>query len=139
MKEIQKRSGCPVSFSLDFLGDTWTLLILRDMVLYDKTSYGDFLASDEKIATNILADRLSTLEQYGFIKKKVSAEKKNKFLFSMTEKGIELVPMLMELTIWGSKHNPPGDEKLMKALAKDKEGTTLKFQDKLRKSAAELI
>lgn len=138
MKEIQKRSGCPVSFSLDFLGDKWTLLILRDMVLYDKTSYGDFLASEEKIATNILADRLSTLEHYGFINKKVSPEKKNKFLFSMTEKGIELVPMLMELTIWGSKHNPPGDENLLKALAKDKEGTTLKFQQKLRKAALEL-
>jgi DNA-binding HxlR family transcriptional regulator len=138
MKEIQKRSGCPVSFSLDFLGDKWTLLILRDMVLSGKASYGDFLSSEEKIATNILADRLATLEHYGFITKQVSPEKKNKFLFSMTEKGVELVPMLMELTIWGSKYNPPGDEKLLKALAKDKEGTILKFQDKLRKAAAEL-
>lgn len=108
------------------------------MVFYDKTSYGDFLASEEKIATNILADRLSTLEHYGFITKKVSAEKKNKFIFSMTEKGIELVPILMELTIWGSKHNPPGDETLLKALAKDKEAMTVKFQEKLRAAATEV-
>ncbi|RBQ11771.1 winged helix-turn-helix transcriptional regulator [Pedobacter miscanthi] len=132
MKTITKRSGCPVSFSLDFLGDKWTLLILRDMVLSDKNSYGDFLASNERIATNILADRLNTLEQYGFIIKRVSPEKKNKFLFSLTEKGIELVPILMELTIWGSKYNPPGNEKLLKALADDKVGTILKLQQKLR-------
>lgn len=132
MKEIKKRSGCPVSFSLDFLGDKWTLLILRDMVIYGKTTYGDFLGSEEKIATNILADRLSTLEQHGFIAKEVSPEKKNKFLFSMTEKGIELVPVIMELSIWGSKYNPPGDENLLKELSADKEGTIQKFQEKLR-------
>lgn len=138
MKEIQQRSGCPVSFSLDFLGDKWTLLILRDMVLYNKSTYGDFLSSEEKIATNILADRLSTLEHYGFITKKVSSEKKNKFLFSMTEKGIELVPVIMELSIWGSKYNPPGDKDLLQALREDKAGTISKFQQKLRKSADEL-
>jgi DNA-binding HxlR family transcriptional regulator len=132
MKEIKKRSGCPVSFSLDFLGDKWTLLILRDMVLYGKATYGDFLDSEEKIATNILADRLSTLEQHGFIIKKVSPEKKNKFLFSLTEKGIELVPVIMELSIWGSKYNPPGDEGLLKELSTDKDGTIRKFQEKLR-------
>lgn len=132
MKEIKKRSGCPVSFSLDFLGDKWTLLILRDMVIHGKATYGDFLESEEKIATNILADRLSTLEQYGFITKKVSSEKKNKFLFSMTEKGTELVPVIMELSIWGSKYNPPGDKELLKALQDDKTGTILRYQEKLK-------
>lgn len=137
MKEIQRRSNCPVSFSLDFLGDKWTLLILRDIVLANKSTYGDFLSSEEKIATNILADRLGTLEKYGFITKKVSAEKKNKFLFTMTEKGIDLVPVIMELTIWGSKYNPPGNNRILQELQNDKEGTIKKYQEKLRALNAE--
>jgi DNA-binding HxlR family transcriptional regulator len=134
MKEIKARSGCPISFSLDFIGDKWTLLILRDMV-FGKTTYGDFLASQEKIATNILADRLSTLEQYGFVSKKVGTDKKSKFVYTMTEKGIGLVPIIMELSIWGSKYNPPGNEALLKELQEDKEGTIKRFQQKLKESA----
>lgn len=135
MKDIQQRSGCPVSFSLDYLGDKWSMLILRDMMVYGKSSYGDFLTSEEKIATNILADRLSALEKYGFVTKRVSPGKKNKFLFNMTEKGIELVPVIMELFIWGSRYNPPGDETLLKSLKEDKTGTIREYQEKLRESA----
>jgi DNA-binding HxlR family transcriptional regulator len=131
MKKIEPRSGCPVSFSLDFLGDKWTLLILRDMVIGGKSSYGDFLSSSEKIATNVLADKLDKLEAYGFVTKKVSAEKKNKFVFTLTPKGIDLVPIIMEMTIWGSTYNPPGNQDLLKALAEDKEGTIRQYQQKL--------
>jgi DNA-binding HxlR family transcriptional regulator len=131
MKKIEPRSGCPISYSLDFLGDKWTLLILRDMVIAGKSSYGDFLASEEKIATNVLADKLSRLEENGFITKKVSPEKKNKFLFTLTKKGIDLVPVIMELAIWGSAYNPPGDKPLLKALKEDKEGTIRRYQQKL--------
>jgi DNA-binding HxlR family transcriptional regulator len=138
MKEIKKRSGCPLSFSLDFIGDKWTLLILRDIALYGKSTYGEFLSSEEKMATNILADRLSMLEGYGFLKKQVGADKKSKFVYSMTERCIELVPVIMELTIWGSKFNPPGNPNLLKQLMNDKVGTIKKYQDKLRRSAAAL-
>jgi len=134
MKEIKKRSGCPVSFSLDFIGDKWTLLILRDIVLHGKSTYGEFLSSGEKMATNILADRLSMLESNGFLHKRIGEDKKTKFVYSMTEKGIELIPIIMELTIWGSKFNPPGDVNLIKSLEKDKAGTIKKYQDKIRKS-----
>lgn len=131
MKEIQHRSDCPVSFSLDYLGDKWVLLILRDLIFTDKSTYSEFLTSKEKIATNILADRLKLLEANGFITSKVSPEKKNKFVYSLTEKGIDLVPVIVELMLWGSKHNPPGNEDLVKKVENDKEGTVRQLKQKL--------
>jgi DNA-binding HxlR family transcriptional regulator len=133
MKEIQHRSDCPVSFSLDYLGDRWVLLILRDLIFTSKSSYGDFLTSKEKIATNILAHRLKLLEANGFITSAVSPEKKNKFIYSLTKKGIDLIPAIVELMIWGSKYNPPGNEDLMKKLEEDKEGTIRQIREKLLK------
>lgn len=133
MKEIKARSSCPLSYTLDFFGDKWSLLILRDMMLSDKATYGEFLNSAEKIATNILADRLSMLETYGFVTKQVAPDKKSKFLYSPTEKGIALVPVILEIGLWGSKFNPPGlDQNLLHALQTDKEGTIQRIQDKLR-------
>ncbi|WP_345954439.1 helix-turn-helix domain-containing protein [Mucilaginibacter sp. PAMB04168] len=131
MKEIQHRSNCPIAYSLDYLGDKWALLILRDLIFTNKASYGDFLASEEKIATNILADRLKLLETTGFINSTVSTEKKNKFVYSLTEKGIDLIPVIVELMIWGSKYNPPGAEDVIKKLEKDKEGTIRQYREKL--------
>ncbi|WP_345949535.1 helix-turn-helix domain-containing protein [Mucilaginibacter sp. PAMB04274] len=131
MKEIQHRSNCPIAYSLDYLGDKWALLILRDLIFTNKASYSDFLASEEKIATNILADRLKLLETTGFINSTVSTEKKNKFVYSLTEKGIDLIPVIVELMIWGSKYNPPGAEDVIKKLEKDKEGTIRQYREKL--------
>jgi DNA-binding HxlR family transcriptional regulator len=133
MKEIKQRSDCPISYSLDILGDKWTLLILRDMIFNGKTSYGEFLQSSEKIATNILADRLVVLHSQGLIDKKVAGDKKSKFLYLMTEKGIGLIPTIMELTIWGAKFNPYGGNKaLLKELKKDKEATISRYTELLR-------
>lgn len=133
MKEIKPRSQCPVSYTLDFFGDKWSLLIVRDMMLYDKSTYGEFLGSDEKIATNILADRLSMLENCGFVTKMVAQDKKSKFIYHLTEKGIGLVPVVVEMAMWGMLHHPSGmDKALVSALKKDKEGTILGIQKKLR-------
>ncbi|GAB3796551.1 helix-turn-helix domain-containing protein [Spirosoma humi] len=133
MKEIKARSDCPLSYTLDFFGDKWSLLIMRDMVLSEKATYGEFMNSAEKIATNILADRLNMLETYGFVTKQVAPDKKSKFLYSPTEKSIALVPVILEIGLWGSKFNPPGlDQSLMNALQTDKEGTIRHIQDKLR-------
>ena len=101
-----RRSGCPISFTLDFLGDKWTLLIIRDMVFLGKKYFGEFLESDEKIATNILADRLKRLEEDKIIFKKDNPDNQKKFIYGLTEKGIELVPLLLEMIKWGAKHNP---------------------------------
>jgi DNA-binding HxlR family transcriptional regulator len=131
MKEIIQRSDCPISFSLDYLGDKWTLLILRDLIFTEKSTYGEFLTSQEKIATNILADRLRMLEANGFITSSVSAAKKNKFNYSLTEKGIDLVPVIVELMIWGSKYDSYDAKDMIKKLGQDKEGTIKEIRKKL--------
>jgi DNA-binding HxlR family transcriptional regulator len=133
MKEIKSRSNCPLSYTLDFFGDKWSLLILRDMMLAGKSTYGEFAASDEKIATNILADRLSMLEANGFVTKLVAPYKKSKFIYRLTEKGIALVPVVIEIGLWGTKYNPPGmNPQLLAALQQDKEGTIQHLQENLR-------
>ena len=100
-----KRSDCPVSCSLDIFGDKWSLLIIRDVMMKGKLSYGEFLKSEEKIATNILAKRLQTLEAEKILLKEVSPLNKSKFEYSLTQKGVELLPILIEIMDWGNKHN----------------------------------
>jgi DNA-binding HxlR family transcriptional regulator len=104
MKKISKRSKCPISCTLDILGDKWALLIIRDMMFKGKKTYGEFLNSDEKIATNILADRLAILEKTGIIEKKDYPENKVKILYKLTQKGIDLMPALVDLIVWGEKY-----------------------------------
>lgn len=104
MKEAKQRSTCPISTSLDVLGDKWTLLIVRDIVFAGKSTYGQFLQSAEKMATNILADRLATLEAEGILSKAIAADKKSKFTYRLTEKGVAIVPIVVELILWGAKH-----------------------------------
>ena len=133
MKEIKPRSGCPLSYTLDFFGDRWSMLILRDMMLKHKSTYGEFLSSEEKIATNILADRLSMLETYGFVTKQVASDKKSKFTYSLTEKSIDLVPVIMEIGLWGSKYNPPGlEQPLIAALHQNRTATIEAIQNQIR-------
>lgn len=133
MKAIKSRSGCPLSYTLDFFGDKWSLLIVRDMALNNKSTYGEFLNSEEQIATNILADRLSMLETNGFVTKQVAADKRSKFIYRLTEKGISLVPVILEIGLWGSTYNPPGlNPNLLQALQQDKEGTIRQIQETLR-------
>lgn len=134
MKQIQHRSDCPIAYSLDFLGDKWIILILRDLIFTNKKSYGDFLTSDERIATNVLADRLKLLEKNGFIKSTVSPEKKNKFNYSLTEKSIDLIPMILELMIWGSKYDSFEKKDIIKSIEKDKNGVLLQLREKLLSS-----
>lgn len=129
MKPQQPRSTCPISFSLDALGDKWTLLILRDLVFAGKSTYGEFLQSAEKMATNILADRLATLELQGFVSKQVAADKKSKFTYRLTEKGLDLLPLLLEITLWGAKYSPAGgNATLLQQLAADKEATLAHYR-----------
>src|SRR5271154_2631739 len=72
MKTINGRSACPISYSLDIFGDKWTMLIIRDLLVFGKDSFSEFMCSDEKIATNILTDRLNVLLQEGFVTKHIA-------------------------------------------------------------------
>ena len=108
MKTINRRSECPISYTMDIFGDKWTMLIMRDLLLYGKNSFSEFLCSDEKIATNILTDRLTVLLQEGFVTKHTAPTNKSKFLYRPTEKAIEMIPILSEITLWAEKYNPGG-------------------------------
>ena len=133
-REITHRSDCPVSYTLDFLGDKWTLLILRDMIFSGKSSYGDFLQSDEKIATNILADKLHILTVNGFVTKDISPDNRSRFRYILTEKGIGLLPVVIEMIIWGSKYNEADvNKELLAVLKKDKEKAIKEFTKMLKK------
>jgi DNA-binding HxlR family transcriptional regulator len=106
MKKQQRRSDCPINFSLETFGDMWSLLIIRDIVYFGKQSYGEFLESDEGIATNILATRLAQLEEKGILVKKQDPTDRRKDIYSLTNKGLDLIPILLELASWGARHDP---------------------------------
>jgi DNA-binding HxlR family transcriptional regulator len=100
------RSRCPVSFALEAIGDRWSLLILRDLIMRGKRHYQDFLDSEEGIATNILADRLARLQEQGLISKSRDPEDKRQFGYSPTKKGLDLLPVILEMARWSRKYDP---------------------------------
>jgi len=105
-KKEQRRSDCPINFALETFGDTWSLLIIRDIVYFGKKTYGEFLDSEEGIATNILASRLAQLEQKGILVKKPHAKDKRKEVYLLTEKGLDIIPILLETAGWSAQHDP---------------------------------
>ncbi len=123
MNVIKKRSDCPISCSLDVWGDRWSLLIIRDLMFKKECTYGDFLKSEEKIATNILASRLQTLEENGVINKLDHPDSRAKVLYKLTEKGIDLLPVMIEINLWANKYfSLPEDRKaIVKEVKKGKE------------------
>src|ERR1700748_1775815 len=126
MRSTDKRSDCPISYCLDFFGDKWTLLILRDIVLYDKHTFGEFLEAEEKIATNVLTDRLKMLEKEDFIRKH-PVEGKARVGYWLTPHSVTIIPVLVEMAQWGAAHNKDNDnanrKELADALKKNKPAT----------------
>ncbi len=102
------RSGCPVSLSLEIFGDRWSLLIIRDLMVRGYRTFKEFQQSGEGIATNILTDRLRRLERAGIIGSEVEKADARRMDYRLTEKGIDLAPVLLELLIWGARHEPSG-------------------------------
>jgi DNA-binding HxlR family transcriptional regulator len=103
-KSPPRRSDCPLNASLEIFGDRWTLLVVRDLMFGGRCSYRDFLKSDEKIATNILAERLSRLEASGIVQKHRDPNDGRKINYRLTEKGIDLAPVLVEMIVWAARH-----------------------------------
>jgi DNA-binding HxlR family transcriptional regulator len=124
MPSSKKRSDCPISSSLDVWGDKWSLLIVRDLMFKKQSTYGEFLKSDEKIATNILASRLLMLEENGIISKQDHPDSRAKVLYKLTEKGINLLPLLIEINLWAEKYSeiPESQKMILNAVKKDKVG-----------------
>ena len=103
---FHRRSHCPINFALETFGDPWSLLIIRDIVYFGKKTYKEFLASEEGMATNILASRLAQLEQQCILVKKPSEHDSRKEEYVLTEKGLNLIPVLVEMANWSAQHDP---------------------------------
>src|SRR5512141_2616985 len=104
----KRRSGCPVSVSLDMFGDRWSLLIIRDLMVRGFRTFKQFQQSGEQIATNILAERLHRLEAAGIIAAEAEERDRRRVNYRLTRKGIDLAPVLLELLIWGARHEETG-------------------------------
>jgi DNA-binding HxlR family transcriptional regulator len=117
----KRRSGCPLNASVEMLGDRWSLLILRDMMLRGYETFNEFLHSDEKIATNILTDRLRRLESYGIIGSEQDPADGRKLIYSLTAKGIDLAPVLAEMVLWAARHEETGNQPLVRQMRMAKE------------------
>lgn len=104
-----RRSGCPINLSLEVFGDGWTLLVLRDMMFGGKRHFRELMRSEEGISSNILADRLRRLLGEGMVTKADDPTHRQKAVYSLTEKAIELVPVLAHLGAWGSRHLPASE------------------------------
>jgi DNA-binding HxlR family transcriptional regulator len=112
----KRRSGCPLNASVEMLGDRWSLLILRDMMLRGYETFNEFLQSDEKIATNILTDRLRRLESYGIIETERDPADGRKMIYTLTPKGIDLAPVLTEMVLWAARHEETGNQPLVRQM-----------------------
>ena|SRR6188768_4074389 len=106
MQDDGHRSYCPINLSLEVFGDRWTLLVLRDMMFGGKRHFREFLQSDELIASNILAKRLELLVAEGIVTKADDPTHKQKAVYSLTEKGIALLPIIVQIGAWGSRYVP---------------------------------
>ena len=103
-----RRSACPVSISLEMFGDRWSLLIIRDLMVRGLRTFKEFLQSGEGIASNILSNRLERLEATGIIATEADACDGRKVIYQLTEKGMDLAPIMLELLIWGARHETTG-------------------------------
>jgi DNA-binding HxlR family transcriptional regulator len=137
--EKQFRSSCIIASALDLIGDKWSLLIIRDMLLYQKKTYKEFTSSEEGFATNLLSSRLKLLEEFELISKRKLEGNKKENIYLLTDKGIELAPLIMEIVIWSDKfvrdynpqmnlHDRNLDKKLMIENTQDKYSS---FRDKI--------
>ena len=106
MASDEPRSYCPIHLSLEIFGDSWTLLVLRDMMFAGKRHFRELLQSDERISSNILADRLARLVEHGVLSKSDDPTHKQKAIYSLTEKGIALLPIVVQIGAWGSRWVP---------------------------------
>jgi DNA-binding HxlR family transcriptional regulator len=132
-----QRSGCPINLTLEVVGDKWSLLVVRDMIFGNRRHFRELLTkSEEGIASNILADRLRRLLEQGIISKVDDPTHKQKSIYSLTEKGIELLPVLAQMSVWGRKYLPVTEELSIRAQLLEEGGPKLwaAFMEELRET-----
>ncbi|RKH09492.1 transcriptional regulator [Corallococcus sp. CA053C] len=129
------RSGCPINLTLEQLGDRWSLIVIRDVMFGNRRSYGELLEqSEERIASNILADRLKRLTASGLLTRSPDPRHRQKGIYSLTEGSIQLVPLLAHMAAWGRRHTRPSEELSVRAELLEKGGPPLwdAFMEELR-------
>lgn len=107
---MEKRSNCPISYCLDFVGDRWTLLILRDVLIAKKKHFKEFATSGEGIASNLLSSRLKMLVDHGFLTSSVDPVRRNMKIYAPTPKAVDVLPVLVEMMVWSSQHGEFGGD-----------------------------
>ncbi|MBZ5616155.1 MAG: helix-turn-helix transcriptional regulator [Acidobacteriia bacterium] len=117
----KRRSECPLNASVEMLGDRWSLLIIRDMMLRGWQTFKEFLEGYESIATNILADRLRKLVANGILTAEPDPSDGRRLIYSLTAKGIALAPVLTEMVLWAAAHEDTGNQALVRQMRKDKQ------------------
>ncbi|MFA6440435.1 MAG: helix-turn-helix domain-containing protein [Bacteriovoracaceae bacterium] len=134
------RSHCPVNYGLEAFGDRWALLILRDIVFRGKRTYGEFLKSEEGFATNILASRLERLINAGILQRDGDETDGRKDIYSLTEKGLDLIPMLFEMVLWSEKYDSRSEAKrimrLVELIKKDNRKISQKVIEQVKRGEA---
>jgi DNA-binding HxlR family transcriptional regulator len=139
-KKTKLRSHCPVNYGLEAFGDRWALLILRDIVFRGKRTYGEFLKSEEGFATNILASRLDNLIEAGILKREADDSDGRKDIYSLTEKGLDLIPLLFEMVLWSAKHDSRSEAKriipLVELIRKDNRKISKQLREKVKRGEA---
>jgi DNA-binding HxlR family transcriptional regulator len=133
----EQRSGCPINLTLEVVGDKWSLLVIRDMMFGNRRHFRELLTkSEEGISSNVLADRLKTLLDQGVITWADDPSHKQKGIYSLTEQGIELLPILAQMSGWGFKYLPVSEELGIRAKLLDQGGPKLwaEFMDELRET-----
>jgi DNA-binding HxlR family transcriptional regulator len=130
----RERSRCPIAYSLDVVGDRWTLLILRDLAFKDRRYFQDFLGAPERISTNILTDRLRRLEHWHLIEAHPDPGDGRRVRYFLTDDGLDLIPLLIEMTIWGSRRHPDSSVPAERAeqMSGNREGTVRSHQERLK-------
>jgi DNA-binding HxlR family transcriptional regulator len=129
-----RTSGCPIDYALDIFGDRWTLLVIRDLMFRGKRHFHEIIEAPEGIASNILAARLKKLEASGLISRHPDPDNRRQVVYELTEKGIDLIPVLVEVILWGAKYDAhciaPAD--LLRRMRKDRQGVIRELTAKLK-------
>lgn len=139
MRRRRRRSDCPIHFGLEVFGDPWTLLILRDLLLKGRSAYSDFLHAEEGIATNVLADRLTRLEQDGLVVADRGAGGGRAHRYRPTSKAIDLLPVLLEIIAWSAAYDPAtaADPAFVARLRSDPAGLERDLRDQVAALASD--
>jgi DNA-binding HxlR family transcriptional regulator len=134
-----RRSHCPISYALDFVGDKWTLIVLRDLMLGGKRYFQEFLSSDEKIASNILASRLKLLEAAGLVTRATDPAHGRRVIYAATPKALDLLPAMLELVRWSATHDPKtaAPPHLVRRIAEDREGFVTEIRTRHHRSKSQ--